>query len=118
MELAASGFDFGEDVGGSGRPDKGRRARIVAGEVSGDRLDQPGQAAKDSSTQTLGGQVTKEALHHVEPRGTRGSKVQMKARMPFEPGFDLGMFVRGVVIQDQVQVAICRRLRIKPASGT
>ena len=115
MEFAASAFDLGQDVGGSGRPDKRRRARIVACEVSADRFDQFGQAAKDPSTQTLGAQVPKEALHHVEPRGACRREVQMKARMLFQPGLDLGMFVRGVVIQDQVQVAIRRRLLIEQA---
>ena len=92
---------------------KGVGLRVVACEVSGDGFDQLGQAAKDSSPQTPGGQVTKEALDHVEPRGARRSEVQMKTRMLLQPRFDLGMFVRGVVIQDQMQVAIGWRLLIE-----
>ena len=69
-----------------------------------------GQTAKDASTQALGGQVTKEALHHVEPRGARRGEVQMETWMFVEPGFDLGTLVGGIVIQDQIQVAIRRRL--------
>ena len=80
MEFSASAFDLGENVGGSGRPDKRGRARVIASKVSGDGFDQLGQTAKDSSTQALGGQVTKEALHHVEPRGARGSEVLQKLR--------------------------------------
>src|SRR6185295_526499 len=103
MEFAAGALDLGEDVGGGGRPDKRRRSGVVVVEVGRDCFDQLGQAAEDSAPQAPGGQVTKEALHHVEPRGTRRSKVQMKTGMLFQPRFDLWMFVRGVVIEDQMQ---------------
>lgn len=113
MELAACAFDFGEDVRGRGRPDKRRRTGIVSFQVSGDGFDQLGEAAKDSATQPPGGQVTKEALDHVEPRGARRGEVQMKAWMLGKPRLDLGMLVRGIVIQDQMQVAIRRGLLIE-----
>ena len=96
MEFAASALNLGEDVGGGGRPDKGRRTGVIMLKIRADGFDQFGQAAKDSSPQALGGQVTKEALHHVKPRGARGREVQMKTWMLLQPRFDLGMFVRGV----------------------
>jgi hypothetical protein len=36
----------------------------------------------------------------------------MEPRMAFEPGIDLGVFVRGVVVRDQVQVEFGRSLLI------
>ena len=57
-------------------------------------------ASKDTAPQAFGGEIPKEAFHHVQPRGARRSEVQVKPRVLFEPGFDLDMFVRGVVTQD------------------
>jgi hypothetical protein len=91
---------------------KGGRIRIVVCQVGGDGFDQLRQAAKDTPAQTFGGQVTKEALDYVELGGAGGREVQMKARVLREPRFDLEMLVRGVVIQNEMQVAIRRGLLI------
>jgi hypothetical protein len=49
-------------------------------------------------------EVAKEALYHVQPRRAGRREVHVKARMPFQPPLHLGMFVRGVVVRDQVQL--------------
>src|SRR5207249_6564276 len=53
-------------------------------------------------------EVTKESLHHVEPRRAGGSEVQMKARVSLKPALDLGVLVSGIVIADQVKLSIRR----------
>ena len=47
-----------------------------------------------------------EAFHQVEPRGGGGGKVQMKALLAGEPSFDSGMFVRGVIVADDMDLFI------------
>ena len=44
------------------------------------------------------GDVPEPALDLVEPRGVRGCVMNVEARTAREPGFDLGMFVRAVVV--------------------
>ena len=46
------------------------------------------------------------AFDLVQPGGIGRGVVQVKARMTREPGFDSGMLVRAVVIDDQVHVEI------------
>ncbi len=49
-----------------------------------------------------------EAFDGIEP-GCRGwCDVEMDARMSFERGADLGMLVRGVVVNDEMQVPVGR----------
>ena len=85
---------------------------VVVGDVVLDGLDQLLQAAKDAAAQSFGGEVAEEAFHHVQPGSAGGGEVQMEARMLGQPRFDLGMLVRGIVIQDQMQFALWRRLLI------
>ncbi len=66
------------------------------------------QITEDAATQTVWREVSKEAFHHVEPGGAGGSEVQMKARMPRQPALNLGVFMGGVVIADQVQLPVGR----------
>src|SRR5579859_7943812 len=73
------------------------------------RHDQLLDGAEDAAAQPVLREVTKEALHHSEPRRTGGREVHVKARMSFQPPLHFGMFVSGVVISDQVQsFAGCR----------
>jgi hypothetical protein len=46
------------------------------------------------------------ALDLIEPTGIGGSEVQVIAGMTGQPGFDLGMFVGGVIVQDQMDVEV------------
>ena len=48
------------------------------------------------------GEISEEALHHVQPRSAGGSKVTVKALVTREPRFYFGMLVRGVVVADQM----------------
>lgn len=86
---------------------------VIVGEVFLQRGDQVRDAVKDPAAQALHRQVAKETLDHIQPGGAGRGEVQMKTRMFLQPGFDLGMFVRGLVIQDQMQVAIRGSLPIE-----
>ena len=63
-------------------------------------------AAKAARANHLAGDFAKEALDQIEPRRGSWREVQMKAGMTLEPGDDLGMFMRGVVIADDVNIQL------------
>ena len=54
----------------------------------------------------LAGNFAEKAFHQIEPRGGGGGKVQMKALLTGEPRLDSGMFVRGVVVADDMDLFI------------
>lgn len=71
-----------------------------------------------SSSATLFGDAAEEALDLVEP-GTRcRCEVHMKAGMPFEPGLDLGMLVRCVIVSDEMHVEVWQRLGLPCGAET
>ena len=47
-----------------------------------------------------------EALDRIEPGGGGRREVERPARMPAKPSADLGMFVSGVVVHDQMDIEI------------
>ena len=61
------------------------------------------EVLEDATPDSVFRQVAEEALHHIQPRRTGGREVYVEARMPFQPPLHLGVFVRGVVVGDQVQ---------------
>jgi hypothetical protein len=69
-------------------------------------MDRFFQIAEDATPKPILSQVAKEAFHQVEPGRAGGSEVQMKARMPREPGLHFVMFMVGIVIADQVQLPV------------
>ncbi len=64
--------------------------------------DQLLDATKYSAAQAIFGQVTEEALHHVQLRAADRREVHTKAGMTVEPALAPGMFVSGVVIHDHM----------------
>jgi hypothetical protein len=69
-----------------------------------DLLDQLAHVAKGAPANGALGDEREPALDLVEPTGVSGREVQVIARMTGQPSFDAGMFMRGVVVQYQVQV--------------
>src|SRR5579863_8956662 len=61
-------------------------------------------ALEDAPPEALPGQLGKEPFEGVEPGGRGRSEVEVEPRMPFKPGSHLGVLVRGVVVNDQVQL--------------
>ena len=74
-----------------------------------------GDAFKHAAADAIAGDEGEEAFDLVEPGTGRRREVHMEARMPFEPRFDLGMLVRGVVVGDQMHVEMGQRLGIDAA---
>jgi hypothetical protein len=68
--------------------------------------------AKTARADDLAGNFAKEAFDQVEPGRGGGRKVQMKAGMTLKPGDDLGMFVRRVVVADDVNIKLGANLAL------
>ena len=60
-------------------------------------------------------EVAEEALDHVQPGRAGRREVYVKARVPFQPALHLGVFVRGIVVGDQVQLFVRGRHLINHA---
>jgi hypothetical protein len=67
---------------------------------------------EDFVAQTTSGQDSIEAFHPVQPRCACRGKVQVEKGVFCEPGSDLGVLMGGVIVDDQVQLAIRWRLRV------
>jgi len=59
-----------------------------------------------ASTDALVGNLAEPALHHVQPRAGSGNEMQVEAGMASQPRLDARLFVRSVVVDDQMQVQI------------
>ncbi len=104
--------DLLQDVIGLGSPDERLGITVMHGDVFLHGGDEFGDAVEYATAQSLGGEVAEEALDHVQPRGRGWREVNAKARMLLQPLLDLGMFVRGVVVTDQMQRPVAGRLAI------
>lgn len=73
---------------------------------------QGADTAKTARANHLAGNFPKEAFDQVEPGRGGWRKVQMKAGMMLKPGDDLGMFVSGVVVADDVNIKLGGHLSV------
>jgi len=83
--------------------------------VSDVRIDggrQLRHAGEHPAAQPLGGEVAEEALDPVQPRRRGGCEVHVETRMLGQPLLHDGMFVRGVVVGDQMQRLVLGRLAL------
>ena len=71
-----------------------------------DLFDQLAQVAEGAAADGALGDEGEPALDLIKPTGIGGGEVQVIAGMTGQPGFDLGVFVGGVIIQDQVGVEV------------
>ena len=53
-------------------------------------------------------QLTKPALHGIQPRGAGWCEVKLESGMFFQPGFHLWCFVSRAVVQNQIKVLLFR----------
>src|SRR5713226_5497587 len=81
---------------------------VVLVDVVADSHDQFLDIAEDAAPKAVLSEVAEESLHHVEPGTAGGGEVHMEAPMAGQPLVDLGMFVRGIVIRDQIDLLACR----------
>jgi hypothetical protein len=106
VDTGAKSLKLGEDRVGAGGPDEGSTGLVVVGDEGVDLGDQVAHRAERAAADRLGADVGEEALDQVEPRAVGGDEVQVPARPGREPGLDLGMLVRGVVVEDDVDLEV------------
>src|SRR5229473_6574810 len=63
---------------------------------------------ENASPKPVLSEVAEETLHHVQPGTAGGGEVHVEARMAGQPLLDLGVFVCGIVIRDQMDLLACR----------
>src|SRR5271165_218780 len=85
-------------------PDKGFGVLIVDADELLNGMDQLRDTLKNTTADSFARNFTKPALDQIEPGRTGGSKMQMKARVFFQPLMDIVMVVGSIVVQDQVQI--------------
>ena len=80
--------------------------------VVADCVFQFGHAPEHAVADAVLGDVAEPTLDHVQPRAAGGRAVDVKSPVTFQPLHDVGMLVRGVVIDDQMQIQVRRRLGV------
>ncbi len=75
-------------------------------------LHQLRDAAEDPAPNPLRGQVAEEAYHQIEPGATGGHEVHVKPAVSLDPPLDLGMLLGGIVVLDEMERLVLRRLLI------
>ena len=105
-------FDLFQDRIGRCDPDERAGLTVVLFDESLDLFDELPDAAKGSPADSALGDQVKPDLRLVEPRGIRRRVVHVVAGARRQPAADPGMFVRGVVIDDEVNRALDRGLPI------
>ena len=102
IERLAGTLDFLQDAARLGCPNEWFGIAVVVVDVFPDRHDQIFHVAENPTTDALVCEIAEKALHHVEPGTTGRRELHVKTRMPGQPPVDLGVFVSGVVICNQV----------------
>ena len=81
---------------------------VVVRDIVFDRPNQVGHAAKRAAANPPACDLGGPALAQIEPRGTGRHTVTVIAGMGSEPGLDLGVGVRAVIVQDEMDGAPLR----------
>ena len=89
-------------------PEEGPRFGIVVDDKGGDGCLQFLDATVDAAADLALCQKREPALDLIEPRGVRGSEVEVIARPFGKPGFDGRRLVGGVIVHDQMDIEIGR----------
>ena len=87
-----------------GSPPEGFAVCIVVGDELINALHELADAGERSATNGLVGDQCEEALDLIEPGTVGWNEVHVPARPTGQPGPDLGMAVRGVVVDDAMDV--------------
>lgn len=85
---------------------------MVSEDEGVDFLDQVLNAGKRTPSDGAFGDDAEEDLHLVKPRGIGWGKVEVEAGMAGQPDFNLGVFMGGVVVHDDMEVEFRGRVRI------
>ena len=96
--------DHFEDLAGRLGPDEWFGICIVLFQVFHDGTFELLDTFEDAAANTFSGDLGKEPLDHVEP-GSRGRcEVQMEAGMGFEPALYGRSLMRGIVVNDEMEI--------------
>lgn len=72
------------------------------------RLLKFADTGKNATVQSAAFQLTKPALHGIQPRGAGGCEVKLEPEMLFQPGLHFWCFVSRAVVQNQMKVLLFR----------
>lgn len=97
-------MDFGDDVVGLCGPRECLCVVVVMLDILFDGRDEVRDRSKDAAANSLVGQVPKPSFHQVEPGTARRNEMDVESWVSGEPPPNLGIFVRGVVVDDQMQI--------------
>ncbi len=109
IERASGALDLFEDVGSLRGPEEGLGALVVFVDVFSDSRNRFFGIVKDAATQTILCEVPEEALHPVQPRTAGRREVDVEPGMTSRPSPHFGMFVRGIVADNRVEIFFRRR---------
>jgi len=102
----SNAFDLGNDrVGGSGPDERPVMGVVVSNELV-NFLDQFRHVAEGTAADGALGYQAEPALHLVKPTGVGRGVMNLVAGMADQPGFDLGMFMRAVVVGNQMHLEL------------
>lgn len=101
--------DLGEDIRGRLGPDVGCGGSVVLLDMVVDGSDEIAYAGEGAAAQPFLSEISEESFDHVEPGRTGRREVDMKARMLCQPLFDGGLFVCGVVVNDEMEIFVLGR---------
>ena len=115
FKTVSSTGDLLQDFFDTGRPDEGRWVGVPRCQKGGDGLLQILDATKDAPAHGLLAEFGKPAFDQVEPTGTGGDEVQDEARMFGQPAANSFMAMGTIIIQDQVERHVARKLLVEAA---
>ena len=104
--------DFVENSLNWSSPDKGYGVTVMCCNVVCDRLNEIANAVERATADTFGGNLTEPSFNEIQPRTAAGNEMHMKTRMPFQPAIDARVFMRRIIIGDQMKLHIGRRLLV------
>src|SRR5580658_100274 len=104
-----------DDVLDRGRPDEGLRIFVPGAQELIDRALQMRHAHEAAPTYRLIGQFSEPTLYQIQPARTGRNKVTDEARMLLQPSLHMRLFVRAVVVHDQMELECGGKFPIKAA---
>jgi hypothetical protein len=96
-------FDLSQNLGRRGRPDKGARGLVGFPQVGVDRFRERRHTVERPAPDPFPGNLPEPPLHQVQPGRAGWDEVQGEPGMSRQPLDDPGMFMRPVVVQNEVQ---------------
>ena len=108
-------LDLDHDVLGSSRPHEGLRLLVGSANELLYRGLEFTDIVEHAPTYAFARDLSEPSLDQVEPRTAGGREMQDKARMIGQPGFDVLVVVRPVIVNHQMEVEIAWELAIEQA---